>query len=81
MRKPKANPHFVDNYKEVRAKAQSLADELGFDYGVEKDYFGFRSFMLPRKENRFGCETRCEVVYPSNLDKCQPGHGPAAKGR
>lgn len=65
-----------DNYKSVRAEAQKQADELGFDFGVERDAFGFRSFMLPRRENRYGHEVRCEVVSCSNLAKCQPGHGP-----
>lgn len=65
-----------DNYATVRAEAQKKADESGFDHGVERDAFGFRCFMLPRRENRYGFETRCEVVPCSYLSKCQPGHGP-----
>ena len=66
---------FRDNYKEVKDEAQRQADELGFDFGIERNAFGFRSFMLPRRENRYGHETRCEVVSPSLLSTCQPGHG------
>jgi hypothetical protein len=36
------------------------------------------SFILPRKHNRFGHETLCEVVSCENLAKTQPGHGPHA---
>ena len=69
-------------YKIARAKAQALADESGCDQGLEandyaKDYLTCR---LPRKENRYGYELRCEVVYPSDLSRCQPGHGPLARG-
>lgn len=65
-------------YEEAKEKAQSLANELGFDYGVEASdpMFGWRCFMLPRRENRYGFETRCEVVSCSDLSRCQPGHGP-----
>jgi hypothetical protein len=66
---------FKDNYKTVRAEAQKKADETGFDYGVEKDAFGFHHFMLPQKQNRFGHELRCEVVSAMNPEKCQKGHG------
>lgn len=71
----KTNSLFRDNYREVRDEAQRKANDLGFDYGIEKDAFGYRSFMLPRRENRYGHELRCEVVQCTNLDKCQPGHG------
>ena len=80
-RSKKHNPHFRDNYAEVRAAAQKLADELGFDYGVEKDFFGYRHFMLQEKKNRYGHELQCEIVMCSHIDKCQPGHGPLAEGR
>ena len=66
-------------YQEARAKAQELADESGRDYGVEKDAFGYHTLGLPRRENRYGHKTRCEVVHPSDLSKCQPGHGPVYK--
>lgn len=79
--KTKKNPHFRDNYAEVKAEAQKKADESGFDFGVEKDFFGYRCFGLPEKKNRYGHELQCEVVSCSFLDKCQPGHGPMAKGR
>jgi len=53
------------------------ANAMGFDFGIEQDAFGFRAFMLPRRENRYGHETRCEVVMCETLTACQPGHGPA----
>jgi hypothetical protein len=67
-------------YQEAKAEAQRLANELGFDYGVEKCGFPgppeYRHFMLPRRENRYGFELRCEVVMCEDLAKCKPGHGP-----
>jgi hypothetical protein len=66
-------------YQEARAKAQKQADETGEDVGVEKDMFGYHTLGLPRRENRYGNETRCEVVHPSDLKKCKPGHGPIYK--
>ncbi len=62
-------------YDVVRAEAQAKANATGFDHGVEKDAFGYRSFMLPRRENRYGFELRCEAVSCDNLMKQQPGHG------
>ncbi len=69
-------------YADARAEAQAKADETGFDYGLEwNDVFGqFHIFGLPQVQNRFGHELRCEVVYPTLLERCQPGHGPMARG-
>jgi hypothetical protein len=64
------------DYQDVRQEAQKKANETGFDFGVEKNAFGFSCFMLPRKENRCGHELRCEVVSCEVLSKCQKGHGP-----
>ncbi len=63
-------------YTEARVKAQANANEMGYDYGLEYNpiFKNYRCFMLPRKENRYGHETRCEVVYPERNAK--PGHGP-----
>ena len=66
-----------DAYAAAKATAQKLADTLGFDYGVEKNAFGWSFFMLPRAENRYGHELRCEVVHSTGA--AQPGHGPNAK--
>lgn len=65
------------SYAAVRAEAQRKANEMGHDVGIERNalYGGYRSFMLPRRENRAGHELRCEVVQPENLAKTQPGHG------
>ena len=70
----------MDNYKQVRATAQAQANLDGFDRGVEKNAFGYRAFMLPRKENRYGFELRCEVVSCENMERIQKGHGPLARG-
>ena len=68
------------SYRACRAEAQALANELGFDYGVEVNdlFHTFRHFMLPAKQHRTGHELRCEVVTCENLEKCQLGHGPTA---
>jgi len=69
-------------YQAARAIAQRKANETGFDYGLEaNDLFKtFDSFMLPGKQYRQGHELRAEVVMCEDLNKCQPGHGPMAKG-
>lgn len=65
-------------YREARARAQELANSLGFDHGLERNdlFKSWHVFMLPQHSNRYGHETRCEVVMCENLEKCQPGHGP-----
>jgi len=64
-------------YKEAKQKAQHGADALGMDHGVECAYDGYTWFILPRRENRQGSrELMCEVVHPTNLESCRPGHGP-----
>jgi hypothetical protein len=69
-------------YLDARRDAQQRANETGFDYGLEpfEDLQSFHVFMLPRRENRYGHETRCEVVMCERLSKCQPGHGPVLHG-
>lgn len=55
-------------WKEAHAQAVLLARQLGHDVGIwrqnefGKDGYNIRS--LPRPENRFGHELRCEVVSP-----------------
>lgn len=63
-------------YAEAVDAAQKEADLTGRDMGIEKDAFGYRFFMLPQKQNRYGYELRCEVVHCSILSKVLPGHGP-----
>jgi hypothetical protein len=66
-------------YKKVRDEAQRLANETGFDYGVEKlgnpPLGGWRYFMLPEKRNRTGHELRCEVVMCESDARMRKGHG------
>ena len=68
------------DYHEVRAAAQAEADQLGFDYGLEfnKLFKTFNAFMLPKRENRYGHELLCEVVYSNNP---KPGHGYPSRER
>lgn len=65
-------------YVAARAEAQAKANATGLDHGIEaNDVFKtWRVFMLPRRENRYGHELRCEVVSCESLAKCQQGHGP-----
>jgi hypothetical protein len=65
-------------YQAARAEAQAKANELGFDYGLERNdvFKTFSVFMLPRRENRYGFELRCEVVSCEVPGKTQAGHGP-----
>lgn len=65
-------------WQAARTEAQLKANATGFDYGLEaNDLFkSFSVFMLPRRENRYGLELRCEVVSCEFLDRCQPWHGP-----
>ena len=63
-------------YREARDEAQKQADATGFDHGIERNAFGFRVFMLPQRQNRYGHELRCEVVSCMRLERCQKGHGP-----
>lgn len=75
---------FFVTYEEARAHAQTLANQSGFDYGIEATCFpskrktptGYRVFGLPAKRNRYGYELHCEVVMCENLSRCQKGHGP-----
>jgi hypothetical protein len=63
-------------YEAAKAEAQKRANDTGFDFGVEKNAFGYSAFMLPQKRNRYGHELRCEVVSCTTLSRCQTGHGP-----
>ena len=55
-------------WKAAHADAQARANEFRRDYGIEKareyGHTVFRVFGLPRPENRYGHELRCEVVQP-----------------
>lgn len=62
-------------YEEVAMAAQKAADETGADHGVEKLGLEWRWWRLPRRENRFGYELRCEVRYASGAKKALSGHG------
>lgn len=75
------SPEGEAKYKAARAEAQAAADATGFDHGIERNDLMrcFSVMMLPKRENRYGYETRVEVVSPSRLADCRPGHGPLAK--
>jgi hypothetical protein len=51
------------SYHEARCAAEQAADSDGFDRGIERCTYPsapWRVFMLPRKENRYGHELRCD---------------------
>jgi hypothetical protein len=77
-------PEAQAKYREARAYAQSKANEMGMDMGLEgNDVFKHWNVFgpLPKRENRSGHELRCEVVSPENIGSTQPGHGHAPNGR
>lgn len=62
---------FFRDYHDAYTAACHLARQLNHDVGLEKadnplDGKGFRIFSLPRPENRYGFELRCEVVTPTD---------------
>lgn len=64
--------HYRD-YHEAHAYAIKLARDLGREMGLEKAsslYYGkdpgFNVIHLPKPENRFGHELRCQVVSPND---------------
>ncbi len=56
------------NYNLVFNAAVDLADKCQMDAGIEKmNEFGrtvYSAKLLPKPENRYGWELRCEVVKP-----------------
>ena len=69
------------NYAEAIEQAQQRADASGRDYGVAHNALlhGYYVVPLPRRENRYGAEVRCEIVCPSTW--AEPGHGPVSPRR
>lgn len=61
---------FHRDWKDAHTTAVTLARQLGKEVGIEKfkEYNtpGFHVFSLPKPENRYGFELRCEVVKPSD---------------
>lgn len=79
------SPDGLRLYAECRAKAQAHADLTGTDVGIELLWNGghpglvsWSWFGLPQKHHRYGHETTCEVVHPTDVTRTQPGHGYAA---
>ena len=58
-----------ETWQEARDYAQGEADRMGLSFGIEKPtpYQAWSVKMLPRPENRFGWELRCEAVEPTIL--------------
>lgn len=77
----RTSPKGDEMYREKKARAQEDANRTGYDYGIEANDVCqiFTSFMLPRREYRFGFETRCEVVSCTDIEKCAEGHGPVGR--
>lgn len=61
--------YFYENYHDARSAAQHLANAQRKEVGLEKFNWlgrnGYRVFNLPKPENRYGFELRCETVSPS----------------
>ena len=61
--------NFFRDYQDARRAAVDLANLLGRETGLEKfkeyNTHGFRVFSLPKPENRYGFELRCETVTPT----------------
>jgi hypothetical protein len=62
---------FYRDWKEAHTAAVKLARQIGHDVGLEVgdnplDGKGFRIFSLPKPENRYGFELRCEVIHPDD---------------
>jgi hypothetical protein len=61
-----------DTWEEAKAYAQTKADELGLSYCIEKPtkYQGWSVKLIPQDPSRrFGWETRCQAVEPSQWEK------------
>ena len=58
------------DYREAHTAAVLLAQQLGREVGIlkAKEYTStvFQVMHLPRPENRYGLELRCEVVGPTD---------------
>lgn len=56
------------NWKDAYLAALALANQLGHDVGIWKQIEygqeGYNIRSLPKPENRYGHELRCEVVQP-----------------
>jgi hypothetical protein len=74
---PASNP---EAYYRAYQEACLGAYATGMDHGIENNAFGFRSFMLPRPENRSGHELRCEVVTPELAKGMRRADGSFAGG-
>lgn len=59
-----------ETWKEAHTAAVTLARKLGRDVGLwrvrEFSREGYVIQSLPKPENRYGHELRCEVVHPSD---------------
>lgn len=65
------------SYGEAFKHAQESANEGGISYGIEKPVPPFNEWnvlMLPRPQNRFGYELRCQVVATEHADRVARGY-------
>jgi hypothetical protein len=67
---------FYSQYRDAFNAACDLARKQGREVGLEKfkefGKPGFRVFNLPNPKKRYGFETRCQVVGPTE-PKLEPG--------
>lgn len=64
---------FYRTYEQAWSAAYAMAAKTGIDVGIELSNVlhphGYRTFFLPKKENRSGHEIQCEVVLAPPRDE------------
>lgn len=53
-------------YERAVAVARRDATQLGISHGIERIGREWIVRMIPRPENRYGCDARCEPVEPGS---------------
>ena len=52
-------------WNNAHAEATRMANVTGLDIGIERSGREWITRYLPKPENRYGADARCEVVRPS----------------
>jgi len=70
--------HTFGTYEEAFVHAQREANASGISRGIEKPVPPCKSewtvIVLPRPQNRFGHELRCQVVATEHVDRVARGY-------
>lgn len=62
--------NYRDAHREALRRACLLRRETGILAVADYEGKGFNVYNLPRKENRYGFELRCETVRPDDPPMC-----------